>query len=100
MTSADWYLSNRPARFALHFWRVLIPYVVPYIPSSLGSQLASYVPHANLQKLQKIVRKMDEQSRQIYYEKKTAFEKGDKAVEQQIGEGKDIMSILSKEIVL
>lgn len=61
----------------------------------MGSRLASYMPLANMQKVRKIVEKMDGQTRQIYYEKKTALEKGDEAVAQQIGEGKDIMSILS-----
>jgi hypothetical protein len=75
---------------------MFIPYIIPYIPPSLGSQLVSYVPLANVQKLRKVVEKMDQQSRQIYYEKRTALEKGDEAVAQQVGEGKDIMSILSK----
>ena len=44
-----------------------------------------------------IVDVMDEQSRNIYQGKKAALEKGEEAVVQQIGEGRDIMSILSKK---
>lgn len=39
---------------------------------------------------------MDEMSRNIFYEKKAALKKGDDSVVHQIGEGRDIMSILSE----
>ena len=72
------------------------PYIVPYIPPNLAKALAPHVPHKNMQKLRKIVEEMDQHSRDIFYKKKAALEKGDEAVVQQIGEGRDIMSILSK----
>lgn len=80
----------------MHLWRVLCPYFLPYLPAGLGQVLAAWVPHANVQKMRKIVNEMDEQSRNIYNQKKAALEKGDEAIVQQIGEGKDIMSILSE----
>ena len=39
---------------------------------------------------------MDQTSREIYAEKKQALADGDEALKTKIGEGKDIMSILSK----
>lgn len=39
---------------------------------------------------------MDETSKKIFYLKKAALEKGDDTVVQQIGEGRDIMSVLSE----
>ena len=42
------------------------------------------------------VRMMRTRSREIYEQKKLALAQGDEAVKLQIGEGKDIMSILSE----
>lgn len=39
---------------------------------------------------------MDETSRMVFSHKKEALEKGDDAVVHQIGEGRDIMSVLSE----
>lgn len=39
---------------------------------------------------------MEETSKTIFYSKKAALEKGDDAVALQVGEGRDIMSVLSK----
>ena len=39
---------------------------------------------------------MDEMSKKIFYHKKAALEKGDTAVVHQIGEGRDILSVLSE----
>ena len=47
-----------------------------------------------------LFRSMEAQSKNIFHGKRTALEKGDEAVVHQIGEGKDIMSILSASILL
>ena len=51
-------------------------------------------------RLMHVVDTMDEQSRMIYNMKKRAFEKGDAEVVKQVGEGKDILSVLSKSAVI
>lgn len=43
---------------------------------------------------------MDTIANKIYESKKQAFEKGDEAVSQQIGRGKDIISVLSKRLLI
>ena len=47
-----------------------------------------------VQNMKYIVDTMWRRSQEIYASKKRAFEQGDEAVAQQIGEGKDLMSIL------
>ena len=76
--------------------RVLIPYVQPYLPPPLVRFLSKFLPFRNMRRYRDIVNVMSKQSRHIYQSKKAALEKGEEVVVQQIGEGKDIMSILSK----
>lgn len=45
--------------------------------------------------MKSVVDRMSKRSVEIYESKKGALEKGDDEVVQQIGEGKDIMSVLS-----
>ena len=52
------------------------------------------LPFANLRKLAVVTDVLEETSRQVIESKKQALAKGDEAVLAQVGEGKDIMSIL------
>ena len=54
------------------------------------------IPVPKIQELKNIVDVMDQQSRAIFAEKKAALEKGDEALAHQIGEGKDILSVMRK----
>ncbi len=54
------------------------------------------LPSDTIQELRRISDTMHERSVRIYKEKKEALEKGDEALRHQIGEGRDIMSILRK----
>ena len=49
-----------------------------------------------MQQMRNVVETLSLKTREIYNEKKSALEKGDAAVVHQIGEGKDILSVLSK----
>ena len=49
-----------------------------------------------VQKMKTIVDTIHQRSVDIYQQKKRALEQGDEKVTRQIGEGKDIMSILSE----
>jgi hypothetical protein len=53
------------------------------------------LPWRNLHELRDVVDVLNNTAIEIFERKKTALEKGDEAVTQQIGKGKDIMSILS-----
>jgi hypothetical protein len=52
------------------------------------------VPNKFVRRTQEIVDVMDRTSIEIFERKKLAFQQGDEVVLQQIGRGKDIMSIL------
>ena len=54
------------------------------------------IPHAKLQKMKRIVDVMKNGATELFEMKKKALQAGDEATVQQIGEGKDIMSVLSK----
>ena len=56
--------------------------------------MGKYFPDPNLRILKKTADTMFESSRSIYRAKKEAFLRGDEAVQEQIGQGKDIMSVL------
>lgn len=70
------------------------PYFLPYVPKPVRKYIAPFLPLSNMRKLRDIAMTMDQQARLIYSKKMEALEKGDAAVTQQIGEGKDILSIL------
>lgn len=53
------------------------------------------LPWKNLHDLRDVVDVLGNTAIEIFEEKKRALEEGDEAVTQQIGKGKDIMSILS-----
>lgn len=55
-------------------------------------------PDKNVQEMKVIVDTLEMRSKEILEGKREALRAGDEALKQQIGEGKDIMSILRKQI--
>ncbi|TFK93403.1 cytochrome P450 [Polyporus arcularius HHB13444] len=74
--------------------RVLLPYVADIGPAAFRRRIVEALPINNIQRLKDISDIMYERSVLIYNEKKAALEKGDDALKHQVGEGRDIMSIL------
>ncbi|EKM49765.1 uncharacterized protein PHACADRAFT_265429 [Phanerochaete carnosa HHB-10118-sp] len=83
-----------PTSFSLHIWRTLTPYLTSYIPIAIRRQIIRWVPHKNAQKMRAISETLAAHSRGIYEQKMAALARGDDAVVHQIGEGKDVLSIL------
>ena len=54
------------------------------------------IPNRQIQRIKSIVDTMHAAATAIFNEKKSALRAGDEVVMKQIGEGKDIMSILSE----
>ncbi|KZT70323.1 cytochrome P450 [Daedalea quercina L-15889] len=77
----------------------VIPLVLPYIrtivPASLRF-LASFVPISAARDWKYHADFVAKKSQEIFDSKKRALEQGDEAVAEQIGRGKDVMSILMK----
>ena len=70
----------------------------PYLPD-IGSPafrrwLLKFIPNPQVLKMQQITDILWQKSTEVYQAKKLALEQGDEAVTRQLGEGKDIMSIL------
>ena len=89
-------MTISPTLISIHFMRILMAFVPDWIPSSVKRLVVRYAPIASLQKFRKVVEIMNHNAQNIYNTKKTALDKGDEAVVQQIGEGKDLLSIMSK----
>ncbi|KAH7907756.1 cytochrome P450 [Hygrophoropsis aurantiaca] len=74
--------------------RQFVHLVVKIGPASFRKWLVKVTPWKTLHELDDIVDIMDRTSTEVFESKKAALEKGDEAVLQQVGQGKDIMSIL------
>ncbi|TBU57392.1 cytochrome P450 [Dichomitus squalens] len=69
-------------------------------PVSFRRWVVERMPNKNIQQLRRISDIMHGRSVRIFKEKKEALEKGDDTLQHQIGEGRDIMSILLRENML
>lgn len=74
--------------------RRLLPYLPEIGSASFRGKVVDVIPHRGVQKMKAVVDVMHRRTVEIYNGKKLALEKGDEAVTRQVGEGKDIMSIL------
>lgn len=74
--------------------RFLSPYVAFMQHLSFRRALLNHIPWKGLQSVLRIVDTMDTMSTSVYEGKRRALAAGDEAVQEQIGRGKDIMSIL------
>ena len=73
---------------------MLLPHASKLGPASFRRWVAERTPVDYIQELKRITDIMHGRSVQIFREKKALLEKGDDALRHQIGEGRDIMSIL------
>ncbi|KAH9944845.1 cytochrome P450 monooxygenase [Amylocystis lapponica] len=95
-TFGDAIKSYMPALMAVNSFRLMTPYVVKLGSAAFRRRVLDVIPHKPLQKLKDIVDTMGHGAAEVFHVKKQAMEAGDDAVLQQVGEGKDIMSILMK----
>ena len=72
----------------------LLKYLKHIGPPTLRSSLMNWLPMPELKRLKDVVETMDTEANHIYQHKKNALEAGEESVVRQVGEGKDIMSIL------
>ncbi|EMD40943.1 hypothetical protein CERSUDRAFT_103315 [Gelatoporia subvermispora B] len=78
----------------LQIHRRLIPFIVQLGHPKFKRWVLDMIPDLRIQKMKYISDTIVQQSWQVFREKKAALEKGEEAVIHQIGEGKDLMSIL------
>ncbi|RPD74082.1 cytochrome P450 [Lentinus tigrinus ALCF2SS1-7] len=83
-----------PALYVFAGYLQFFTYIEAIVPASLRRTVAEWLLHGNFQKLRQMVDTMHDRSVQVFREKRAALERGDEGLKQQLGEGKDIMSIL------
>lgn len=79
---------------------MMAPWIVKIGSPALRRNIAKFLPDKNMQELRRIIETLAGHAREVYNTKKAALEKGDEAVMHQVGEGKDILSILSMRLKL
>ena len=81
--------------FALASYLFMTPYIVKIGSASFRRWvLDNLVPSSKVQHLKNLIDVLDSESKDLLAKKRKALEDGDEAVKQQVGEGKDIMSVL------
>ena len=65
-----------------------------FLPDNVIRAILRRAPHADTRRMMEISDTLMRRSKEIIDEKKDALSKGDEALAHQVGEGKDIMSIL------
>ena len=88
-------LHHSPALVKVNHLRRILPYLPDIGTPAFRARLVDLFPHEGVQGLKRFIDVMHRRSIEIYREKVRALELGDEAVAKQVGEGKDIMSILS-----
>ncbi|KAA1478306.1 cytochrome P450 [Dentipellis sp. KUC8613] len=85
-----------PTQFPFMVYRMFLPWIVRFVPRPIRTLVARHGPVPRLRALAAIVDVMQRTSTEILAQKKMALMKGDEAVMLQVGEGRDIMSVLLK----
>lgn len=86
--------NSRPTILKVSVARKFLPYLINVGTPNLRRFIVRIFPWKALKEICGIVDIMDEASMKVFEEKKRALSEGDDAVLHQVGEGKDIMSIL------
>ncbi|KAH7874006.1 cytochrome P450 [Lentinula edodes] len=87
-----------PTLMRVQFWRLnVLPYVSWIGTAKFRRFVVNLLPWKDLHHLRDMVDYMHNVAEEIYENKRRAFEMGDEAVDQQIGRGKDLISILMRE---
>ncbi|KAK7680782.1 hypothetical protein QCA50_016090 [Cerrena zonata] len=83
-----------PALSALSYSRLLLPYMLKLGTPAIRSWIAARIPSRRLQHLRRLKKTLREEMSALFYAKKEAIKRGDEVILQDVGEGKDILSIL------
>ncbi|KAJ8464055.1 hypothetical protein ONZ51_g9852 [Trametes cubensis] len=89
-----------PTLVKLHLWRPVLPWLKRLFPLSVLRYLASVFPWYPVRHMQAISDNVYETSRQVLRRKGELLKQGDEVMRQEIGEGKDLMSILLRQNVM
>ncbi|KAH9899159.1 cytochrome P450 [Cubamyces lactineus] len=85
-----------PTLAQAHGLQQYVPVYEAIVPAGWRRIVAEYIPSGTLKRMLQLRDTIRQRSIDIYEEKKAALLKGDEALKMQVGEGKDLMSILLK----
>lgn len=85
-----------PALSKVDILRRYAHYLIKMGPRWFRRSVVDMYPNPDVQNIKEVVDTMSAKSYEIFNQKKVALKRGDEAVLRQVGEGKDIMSILIK----
>ena len=88
------HLNHRPAAFEISEVQFLFKHLNKLGSASFRGALTALLPFPTIQKLRELIDIIEVESKKILADKRTALQAGDDVVVRQVGEGKDIMSIL------
>ncbi|KAI0069487.1 cytochrome P450 [Panus rudis PR-1116 ss-1] len=83
-----------PSIFALSFWRMLLPVLVKLGPAPFRRFIVDILPSKRAQRMKNVADTILVHTKEILRQKREALAAGDEAVVHQVGEGKDILSVL------
>lgn len=84
------------ANFTLMLARQTLPFFVKFGTPGFRRAVLTSLPFQATKTIVSVSDIMDETSREIFQGKKDALAKGDEAMKNEVGKGKDIMSVLSE----
>ncbi|KAJ3478352.1 hypothetical protein NLI96_g9812 [Meripilus lineatus] len=86
-----------PALLSVSMFRTTLPYLTSIFSPNFRRRAVDVLPFPSLKRLKTVVDILESQSKEILTAKRVALAHGEDAVVRQVGEGKDIMSILLRE---
>src|ERR1700727_3057586 len=87
---------HRKTLFRFAVIRQFLPFLVKLGPPHLRRFLVDLIPWKDLQRLKAMVDLIHNTSREVYEVKKAALTQGEEIVAKQVGDGKDMMTVLRK----
>ena len=89
-------LGNRPMVYKLFRFKDIFPYLTKIGTPKFRQTAVGMLPHGIVAEIRDAVYTVVEASTQVLNDKSSALEKGDEAMDNMAGKGKDILSVLSK----
>ena len=93
-------LGFSPMVYKLFRFKDVLPYLTKLGTPKFRQTALGMFPHGMVTEIRDAVNTVAEASAQVLNNKITALEKGDEAMENMAGKGKDILSVLSKWLLV
>jgi hypothetical protein len=92
--TTSYQFHSSPTIFSLQIERQILPFILAIGTPEFRGKLVDLVPSKRLHRLRDIVNEMYITNLNVFEHKKRALKEGDEKVLQQVGQGRDIVSVL------